>query len=191
MKGGLRIMTGAGAPTNGTSGTGAGKAGPGSLYLDYTNKTIYQNTNTKASPTWTLGGGDSAAAGIGNMRVAHAIYDFGVDGGAVGAITPVLTAPIPANAILVGGTINVTTAVLSAGSATLAVGTTAGSSATAILGATAKASLTLAALINAVPVFSTPVKMSAAGNINVTVGTAALTAGVVEVFVLYYVAANA
>lgn len=42
-----------GAPTNGTNGTLAGIAGPGKLLVDLTNKTFYQNTNTKASPTWT------------------------------------------------------------------------------------------------------------------------------------------
>ena len=60
MKGGVEVRTGAGAPTNGTSGTGAGLSGPGSLYLDYTNKTLYQNTNTKASPTWNQIGGSGA-----------------------------------------------------------------------------------------------------------------------------------
>ena len=47
------IMTGAGAPTDGAAGTGAGYAGPGSIYIDITNKTIRLNENTKASPTWT------------------------------------------------------------------------------------------------------------------------------------------
>jgi hypothetical protein len=134
---------------------------------------------------------DGGKAGLGFLRVAHAIFDFSVDGGAIGAITPAKTALIPANAILVGGTVNVPTAVLSSGAATVSVGTTAGSSAAAILAATAKASLSVDANLNAVPVFATPVKMSAAGSINLTVATAALTAGVIEVFVLYYVAANA
>lgn len=61
MKGGVEIFTGAGAPSNGT--TGAGKAGPGSLYIDVTNKKLYQNTNTLASPTWQSVG-DVAAAEI-------------------------------------------------------------------------------------------------------------------------------
>ncbi len=41
------------APTNGTSGDGAGWAGKGSMYLDSNAGEIYTNTNTKASPTWT------------------------------------------------------------------------------------------------------------------------------------------
>lgn len=44
------IFTGAGVPVDGT--TGAGKAGPGSLYLDQTNGGAYINAGTKASPIW-------------------------------------------------------------------------------------------------------------------------------------------
>lgn len=123
------------------------------------------------------------------LRVARARYSFATDGGAVSTITPVDSDTIPVNAILVGGTVNVQTAALSSGSATVAVGTSAGSSASSILAATAKASLTLAALINAVPVFATPVKLSVAGQITFTIATAALTAGVIEVWVFYVVAA--
>lgn len=47
------IVTLAGAPVNGTSGSFAGQVGPGSLLIDFTNKFLYINTNTKASPTWT------------------------------------------------------------------------------------------------------------------------------------------
>lgn len=53
LKNHVRIMSGSAAPSDGTSGTGAGKAGPGSLYLR-TNGSMYQNTNTQASPTWTI-----------------------------------------------------------------------------------------------------------------------------------------
>ncbi len=45
-------LSGAGAPTDGAAGTGAGTAGPGSIYTDVTNKIEYRNHNTKASPTW-------------------------------------------------------------------------------------------------------------------------------------------
>jgi len=51
------ILNGAGAPSNGS--TGANVAGPGSLYIDVTNKKLYINTNTKASPTWTVVGTQS------------------------------------------------------------------------------------------------------------------------------------
>ncbi len=49
----LPVATNAGAPTSGTSGTLVGIAQPGSLLIDTTNKALYQNTNTAASPTWT------------------------------------------------------------------------------------------------------------------------------------------
>lgn len=39
-------------PTDGTSGTGVGIAGPGTLLVDYTNAAWYYNNNTAASPTW-------------------------------------------------------------------------------------------------------------------------------------------
>lgn len=52
-------LVGDGAPTDGTSGTGAGIAGPGSTYMDFTNQVLYTNTNTKASPTWTVVGSQS------------------------------------------------------------------------------------------------------------------------------------
>jgi hypothetical protein len=47
-------ISGVGVPTNGGAGTGAGFAGPGSLYSDATTTTakLYINTNTAASPTW-------------------------------------------------------------------------------------------------------------------------------------------
>lgn len=56
--GGAGITPYAGAPTNGTSGTFAGtpQANPGSILLDVTNKAVYQNTNTQASPTWSPAG---------------------------------------------------------------------------------------------------------------------------------------
>lgn len=44
------FLVGAGVPTNAV--TGAGVAGPGSLYFCTGAGTVYRNTNTKASPTW-------------------------------------------------------------------------------------------------------------------------------------------
>lgn len=49
------------APTNGTSGSFAGTAGPGSVLLR-SNGAVYVNTNTKLSPTWTLSVGVGALA---------------------------------------------------------------------------------------------------------------------------------
>lgn len=57
------FITGSGIPTDGTSGTGAGFAGPPSLYFDITNAVIYTNTNTLSSPTWEVFGINNIADG--------------------------------------------------------------------------------------------------------------------------------
>lgn len=173
----IRIFTNAGAPTNGTSGTLAGVAPAMSLLFDTTNKKIYQNLNTQASPTWVPVDG-----------VAKAHYDFAVDGGAIAAITPAQSALLPANAIITNVIINSTVAVTSVGSATIAIGTTAGSSAASLLAATGKASFTLNGFVQGIPIPSDStkfVKLSAAGSLNLTVATAALTAGVIDIWATY------
>jgi hypothetical protein len=128
------------------------------------------------------------------LYVWKALYNFAVDGGAVGAITPAQSDTIPANAVVIGAIVNSPTAVTSGGSATVSIGTTAGSSATSILIATAKSAFSA----NAVQVFlagtgafgAAPFKMTAAGQINLTVAVAALTAGIVEVFVFGIITTN-
>lgn len=141
-----------------------------------------------------IGGADAQTAFADahtNLVTAHAIYSFAVDGGSVATITPANNASIPANAVLVSETINSTTAVTSGGSATVAVGlSNTGGSTTSILAATAKASFSSNAVLNGAATFAAPLKVTGAGNITLTVATAALTAGVIEVWVQYYVAAN-
>ena len=75
-----RVWRCAGVPAAGTSGTYAGHADPGDLIIDVTNKTLYQNTNTLASPTWTQitaggvtldGAYDYGGAGVGRAIVAN------------------------------------------------------------------------------------------------------------------------
>jgi hypothetical protein len=124
-------------------------------------------------------------SGLGEVQMARVIYDYAVDGGAAEEITPVQNCLLPNNAVIIGGTINSTTAVESAGGANITIGTSAGSSASALLGSTAKGSLTLDALINAVPVLATPVKLTDKGRVTVT-PDAVLTAGVIEI-VLFYI----
>src|SRR5678809_1416486 len=55
-----------GAPTDGTSGTGAGLLGIGSTYTDTATGNKYVNTGTKASPVWTI----VAIAGAGTVTLA-------------------------------------------------------------------------------------------------------------------------
>lgn len=131
----------------------------------------------------------NTATGISNMLVARARWDFAIDGGATSTITPKYTVTLPDNAVIVGGTVNSTTAVTGAG-VSVSVGTSAGSSTTALLGATAVASLTLDARLNAVPTFATPVKLTASGDVTFTISGGTATAGVMEVVLFYWVANN-
>ncbi len=127
---------------------------------------------------------------IDGLQLARARYDFAIDGGgAPGLITLAQSDTIPAGAIMVGGTLNPTTALVGS-TTTIAVGTSAGSAANSIKTATAEATYSIDAVLNIVPVFATPVKMSAAGTITITTATAALTAGKMDIFVLYYCAVS-
>jgi predicted RecA/RadA family phage recombinase len=119
------------------------------------------------------------------VKVAYARYDFAVDGGA--SCTPTVSDTIPDNAVVFDGVINSTTAAEASGSATVAIGTAAGSASNSILTATGKASLSVDAVV--VPTCkATPFKMTAAGKISVAIATGPLTAGVIEVWVLYMTA---
>jgi hypothetical protein len=125
---------------------------------------------------------------VNGVKVAHALYDYAVDGGA--SCTPANSDTIPANAVVFGGVVNSTAAVTAAGAATVAIGTAAGSAGNSILTATGKASLSLDAVV-APTCTATPFKMTAAAKINITVATGPLTAGQIEVWVLYALASNA
>ncbi len=120
------------------------------------------------------------------VKVAHALYSFAADGGA--SCTPANSDTIPDNALVFGGVINSTTAVTADGNATVAIGTASGSAADSILAATAKASLGADAVLKPTATTTTPFKMTAAAKISITVATGPLTAGVIEVWVLYTLA---
>jgi hypothetical protein len=177
----FRLSNAAGNGSQGATPIGAGQT---KVFGPYSTPARFSAQPSAGSLTVTQG----PAAILPGLRVAHAKYDFSVDGGVQGTIAPANSDTIPDNAILVGGTINSPTAVTSLGSATVAIGTSAGSSTTSIKGATGKASYSIDAIQNAVPVFATPVKMTAAGSITFTIGTADLTAGVIEAWVFYVLA---
>lgn len=132
--------------------------------------------------------GGNIIGGMGPLSVAEATYSFAVSGGAVSTISLPMTDTIPSGAIVLGGVLEVTTAVTSGGAATVAVNVeTAGDiiAAAAVSGApwstTGRKSV--------IPVFTgaTSVKTTAARSITITVATAALTAGVFNVHLVYYV----
>jgi predicted RecA/RadA family phage recombinase len=131
-----------------------------------------------------LPGATGVSTGI---RVAHFLYNFAVDGGV--SCTPANSDTIPANAVVHGGVITSTTAVTATGAATVAIGTTADAG-NNILTATGKATLSADAVLKAACA-TTPFKQSVAGQINVTIATGPLTAGVIEGWVFYSLATNA
>tara|TARA_R100000234_G_C4994521_1_gene177187 strand:+ start:1443 stop:1820 length:378 start_codon:yes stop_codon:yes gene_type:complete len=114
------------------------------------------------------------------LMTAHAKYDFAVDGGGTGTIVPSNSAIIPDNAVIVRCYSLVTTAMTSGGSATLAL--TAG-------GVTLKAATAFdngAFDDEDVTEHTVTDKTTSSTGIQFVIATAALTAGVVEVYVEYY-----
>ena len=114
------------------------------------------------------------------LMTAHAKYDFAVDGGAASTIVPANSAIIPDNAVIVRCYSVVTTAMTSGGSATLAL--TCG-------GVTCKAATAFdngAFDDEDVTEHTVTDKTTSSTGIQFVIATAALTAGVVEVYVEYY-----
>ena len=115
------------------------------------------------------------------LMTAKAVYDFAVDGGAISTITPARSEVIPANSIIVDAMTCVTTAFATGGSPTLVV-KAGGLTVVASQNPATHASLA----DEKVTVNAVADKTTANGAIQVVVGAAALTAGVIEVYVTYY-----
>ena len=114
------------------------------------------------------------------LMTAHAKYDFAVDGSAASTIVPANSAIIPDNAVIVRCYSVVTTAMTSGGSTTLAL--SAG-------GVTLKAATAFdngAFDDEDVTEHTITDKTTSSTGIQFVIATAALTAGVVEVYVEYY-----
>ena len=114
--------------------------------------------------------------------VQKVTYDFAVHGGAVGNIE--LDCTVPENAVIVDGIVDVLTNPTSGGSATVALKV---EGAADLLGATAIASVT--GLVDTVPdgTAANAIKTTADRVVTVTVGTAALTAGKMNIFFRYFI----
>lgn len=136
-----------------------------------------------------------AGSGLGTtlhrtLNCMKAAYSFAVNGGAISTINLNddlgNAAILPPNAVITRSFSNWTTLATSLGSATAALGS--GASTTDLLAATAKASLT--GLVEGVPT-GTAATMVALGTtalgyqMSITIATAALTAGVANVYVFY------
>ena len=112
-----------GAPVDGTSGTLAGIAEPGALLIRIDSPSVYQNTNTKASPTWTLfsltsGAGDftgSFQGTVGDVTPSTGVFtaiDGPVGGNtpAAGAFTTLAAATLAITGLLTKSIANALTA---------------------------------------------------------------------------------
>lgn len=120
------------------------------------------------------------------VKAIRARYDFAVDGGAVSTID-LTSESIPANAVILGGFIEVDTILASSGSATVALNSEGAGD---LLAATAFGSSpwSTTGRKSVIPAFTgaTTVKTSVARKVQATIATAALTGGVFDV-VLFYV----
>ena len=93
-----------------------------------------------------------------------------------------LAVTIPDNAIVISGFVDVIAAVTSNGDATVAIHL---ANANDLLAATGKANLTLAAQLPMAAVIAAPIKLAAEKAVTVTVGTAALTAGKIDGYIVW------
>lgn len=120
------------------------------------------------------------------------VYDFAKDGGATSTLTLYTAA---ADLIVTHFHMYVKTACTSGGSATVSVGVNGAATAFVTVAQGAVASLTLGAFFQAnvvltegtpnTAVFPLPRKLASGGTITMTIGTAALTAGVLEFCIRY------
>jgi len=110
--------------------------------------------------------------------VVKATYSFATDGGAVSTITPAINSLVPKNAIITKAWTDVRTNMTSGGSATVALAC----GGVTIKSATAYNDAAYTGIDNHV---TSGAKTSSAGYITFAVATAALTAGVVDIYVEY------
>lgn len=179
-------FTGVGVPVDGTAGALAGKAGPGSEYIDLTTGIHYTNLGTLASPVWSGSAIVGGTGGLGTTGNAKMTYDFTVDAGAISTITPANSPSIPINAIILGGVIDVTVPLTSGGAATVALGFGSGAQAAALKAATGFASFTTTTL-PLIELFTaaTYFKLTATARMTLTIAAATLTAGRFDVNLVY------
>ncbi len=125
-----------------------------------------------------------AGAALGRPKPAVGLYDFAVEGGAVGDIT-LRGDAIPSGAIIVDSLIHVDTVLTSGGSATVAIKTEGAADVNAADAISGAPWSTTGAKRGDLTATTAPVKTTAARSIVATVGTAALTAGVFRIVVWY------
>jgi hypothetical protein len=124
--------------------------------------------------------------GTGRVKTVRGEYDFAVDGGAVSTITLRGDNTIPAGAVILGGYVEVDTAVTSGGAATVAVNVE-GAGDTVAAAVVSGAPWSTTGRKSVIPAFTgaTTLKTSVARSIAITIAVAVLTAGKFRVVLLY------
>ena len=127
--------------------------------------------------------------GVG-FRVVRASYSFAVDGGAQGTIALLGATSIPANAVIVGGWVNVTTLLTGGLNATAALQVQAAND-IVNQAAVAGAPWSSTGRKSVIPAFTgaTSVLTSVARDVSLVIGTADLTAGAFDVILFYVLVA--
>jgi hypothetical protein len=122
------------------------------------------------------------AAVVTSRKSVSFLYDFAVNGGAVGSIN--MGVFIPANAVIYGGYILCQTALTSGGSATISVGYS--SAATILASNIAYTTFNSGGVVSiGVDLSANPKFLDTARQLTITIGTAALTAGSLTYFCEY------
>lgn len=139
------------------------------------------NTGLKAFGPYSRKSGKGL---VGNVKMT---YEFSTDGGGIGTITPVNSPTLPVGAIILGGVIDITTTLTSGGAATIALGLGSGAQVAALKAATAVATYAAGTTVPVIPVFTaaTYLKVAADTRLTLTVAAFALTAGKMDVNLVY------
>lgn len=130
------------------------------------------------------------AEGTAGLKTAQGEYDFAVDGGAISSITlrgaGIVGGAIPAGSVIMGGYVEVDTAVTSGGAATVAINVE-GAGDIVAAAAVSGAPWSTTGRKSVIPVFTgaTTVKTTVARNIVATIAAFALTAGKFRVVLFY------
>lgn len=121
------------------------------------------------------------------LRTAYAFYDFAVDGGGAGTITPAQTTEIPNNAVMIGLWTHVKTACASSGSATIKINA-GGVDLTGAVAFNDNEYDTANQVSNQTGLNQSDLagKATSDADIKVIIATAALTAGAVDIWIQYY-----
>lgn len=125
--------------------------------------------------------------GQGFVGYAKMTYDFTVEGGVIGSITPRDSPSIPAGAIILGGVIDITTSLTSGASATISLGFGSGAEKAVLKALTAVASYAAGTTLVIVPIFTgaTVYKVLTTAQMTLTIAVADLTAGKMDVNLVY------